>query len=50
MMIGVGSGFVGVDWEVDWRAMDMMLSLIVLEVTGISQHCQKDVMGCNMGG
>jgi len=44
--VGVSSGFVGVDW-VDWGAMDMMLSLIVLEVTGISQHCQKGVTGHN---
>jgi len=28
----------------------MMLSLIEPEVTGISQHCQKGVMGCNILG
>jgi len=27
--------------------VDTMLSLIALEVTGISQHCQKGIMGCN---
>ena len=29
MMIGIGSGFIGVCWEVDWGVMDKMLSLIV---------------------
>jgi len=32
-----------VDWEVDWGVMDAMLSLIALEVTGISQNFQKVV-------
>jgi len=48
-MVGVDSVFVRVDWEVDWGAMDSMLCLIVLEVTRISQHCQKGVMVyCNL--
>jgi len=47
--IGVSSGFIGVDWEVDWGTMDMMLSSIALELAGISQQCQKGVMGCNKG-
>ena len=34
-MVGVDLGFIGVDWEVDWGAVDMMLSLIVPEVTGL---------------
>ena len=46
-MMGVSLGFIGVDWEVDWGAMDTMLSSIVLEVTGINQHFQKGVTGCN---
>ena len=46
-MIGVSSGFVGVDWEVDWGAMDMTLSSIVLEVNMLSQHSQKGVTGHN---
>ena len=40
-MIGVDSGFIRVDWEVDWGAVDMMLSSIAPEVTRISQHFQK---------
>ena len=40
-------GFVGVDWEVDWGVVDMMPSLIVLEVTRISQHYPKGVTGYN---
>jgi len=43
----VGLGFIRVDWEVDWGVMDMMLSSIAPEVTRISQHFQKGVMGCN---
>jgi len=39
----MGSGFIGVDWEVDWGVVDTMLSSIALEVTGISQHFQKGV-------
>jgi len=46
-IIGVSLGFIGVDWEVDWGTVDTMLSSIVLEVTGISEHCEKGVMGCN---
>jgi len=45
--VGVGLGFVGVDWEVDWRVEDVMLSSIALEVTWISQNCQKGVMEHN---
>jgi len=47
--VGMGLGFIGIDWEVDWGVVDMMLSLIVPEVTRISQHFQKGVMGCNRG-
>ena len=43
----MGSGFIGVDWEVGWGVMDIMLSLIAPEVTGVNQHCQKGVTGCN---
>ena len=35
-MIGVGLGFIRVDWEVDWGAMVTMLSSMVLEMTSIS--------------
>ena len=30
-MIGITLGFIGVGWEVDWWAMDLMLNLIVPE-------------------
>jgi len=40
-------GFIGVDWEVDWGILDMMLSLIALEATGNSQNFQKCVMEHN---
>ena len=43
-MIGVHLGLIGVDWEVDWGVVDMVLSLIAPEVTGISQNFQKGVM------
>jgi len=46
-MIGVHLGLIGVDWEVDWGVVDMVLSLIAPEVTGISQHHQNGVMGHN---
>jgi len=42
------------DWNalglvrVDWGAMGMMISSKVPEVTGISQHYQKGVTGCNI--
>ena len=43
----MGLDFIRVDWEVGWGVVDMMLSSIAPEVTVISQHCQKGVMGCN---
>ena len=46
-MVGVDLGFIGVDWEVEWGAVDMMLSSIAPQVTGISHHFQKGVMGHN---
>jgi len=49
-MVGVDSSLVGVDWGVDWGAVDSMLSLIAPEVTRISPHFQKGVMGHNKRG
>ena len=45
----MGSGFIGVDWEMDWggQVVYAMLNSIVLEVTQISQNCQKGVMEHN---
>ena len=47
LAVGMGLIFFGIDWEVDWGVMDMMLSSIVPEVTQISQNCQKGVMEHN---
>jgi len=44
--IGVCSGLIRVDWEMDWGAMGMMISSKVPEVTRNSQHFQKGVTGC----
>ena len=41
------SGFIRVDWEVDWGVVDAMLSSIAPEVTRVSQNCQKGVMEHN---
>ena len=46
----MGLDFIRVDWEVDWMVKDMMLSSLVLEVTWISQNCQKGVMEHNNFG
>jgi len=37
----MGSGFVRVDWEVDWGVVGMMLSSIVPGVTRICQKCPR---------
>ena len=40
-------GLIGVDWEMDWGGVDMMISWKVPEVIGISQQFLKGVTGCN---
>jgi len=47
-MMGVHSGLTRVDWEMDWGAMDMMISPKMLEGIRISQHFQKVVTGHNI--
>ena len=45
--IGVHLGLIRLDWVMDWGAMGMMMSSKMLEVSGVSQHCQKGIIGHN---